>query len=183
MLYQHISAYISKNRHVRICMDPTHIQPVSIVAAVLTVSTSHNKETDKSGSIIQELFLENDIPVAHYQIVKDDKRAIQHAVLSALAIEGVNCIVLTGGTGITHDDCTIEAVEPLLHKRIEGFGELFRSLSYADIGTRSLLSRATAGIIDKKAVFCIPGSTGAATLAMKSLILLEIGHILTHARS
>jgi len=164
-------------------MDPTHIQPVSIAAAVLTISTSRNEENDKSGAIIRDLFAKQNIPVSAYKIVADDKRSIQYALLEALAIDEVNCIVLNGGTGITHDDCTIEAVEPLLHKRIEGFGELFRALSHADIGTRSLLSRATAGIIDKKAIFCIPGSTGAVTLAMESIILPEVRHILTHARS
>jgi len=164
-------------------MDPTHIQPISIAAAVLTISTSRNEGNDKSGAIIRDLFMKQDIPVLFYQVVPDDKDSIQHTLLEGLAIEGVNCIVLNGGTGITHDDCTIEAVEPLLQKRIEGFGELFRHLSYADIGTRSLLSRATAGIIDQKAVFCIPGSTGAVTLAMESIILPEVKHILTHARS
>jgi molybdenum cofactor biosynthesis protein B len=164
-------------------MDSTHIQPISISAAVLTISTSRNEGNDKSGVIIRDLFTKQNIPVLVYQVVPDDKRSIQTAVLEALAIDGVNCVVLNGGTGITHDDCTIEAVEPLLHKRIEGFGELFRSLSYTDIGTRSLLSRATAGIIDKKAIFCIPGSTGAVTLAMESIILPEMKHILTHARS
>ena len=164
-------------------MDPTHIQPISIVAAVLTISTSRNEGSDKSGAIIRDLFTKQNIPVSSYKIVPDDKRSIQYALLQALAIDGVNCIILNGGTGITHDDCTIEAVEPLLHKRIEGFGELFRALSHADIGTRSLLSRATAGIIDQKAVFCIPGSPGAATLAMESIILPEVRHILTHARS
>ncbi|MCL2460889.1 MAG: MogA/MoaB family molybdenum cofactor biosynthesis protein [Euryarchaeota archaeon] len=164
-------------------MDPTHIQPISIAAGVLTISTSRNKENDKSGAIIRELFAKQNIPVLVYQIIPDDKRSIQHALLEALAVDEVNCIVLNGGTGITHDDCTIEAVEPLLHKCIDGFGELFRSLSYADIGTRSLLSRATAGIIDEKAVFCIPGSSGAVTLAMEAIILPEVKHMLTHARS
>jgi molybdenum cofactor biosynthesis protein B len=164
-------------------MDKTHMPPVSIGAAVLTISTSRNEGNDKSGAIIRDLFTRENISVFVYQIVPDDKRSIQYAVLEALANDGVNCIVLNGGTGITYDDCTIEAVEPLLHKCIEGFGELFRHLSYADIGTRSLLSRATAGIIDQKAVFCIPGSTGAVTLAMESIILPEIKHILTHAGS
>ena len=164
-------------------MDQTHIQPISIAAAVLTISTSRNEGEDKSGAVIRDLFAKQNIPVSVYKVVPDDKLSIQYAVLEALAIDGVNCIVLNGGTGITHDDCTIEAIEPLLHKHIEGFGELFRHLSYADIGTRSLLSRATAGIIDQKAVFCIPGSTGAVTLAMESIILPEVKHILTHARS
>ncbi|MDR2855061.1 MAG: MogA/MoaB family molybdenum cofactor biosynthesis protein [Methanomicrobiales archaeon] len=164
-------------------MDPTHIQPISIMAAVLTISTSRNEGNDKSGAIIRDLFARENIPVSAYKVVPDDKRSIQYELLQALAIDGVNCIIINGGTGITHDDCTIEAVEPLLHKRIEGFGELFRALSHADIGTRSLLSRATAGIIDQKAVFCIPGSTGAVSLAMEAIILPEIRHILTHARS
>jgi molybdopterin adenylyltransferase len=92
-----------------------------------------------------------------------------------------NCIIFNGGTGLTHDDCTIEAISPLLEKRIEGFGEFFRMKSIQQIGTASMLSRAVAGISNGKAVFCIPGSTPAVTLATTELIVPEIAHILSHA--
>ena len=90
-------------------------------------------------------------------------------------------MVLNGGTGLTHDDCTIEAVAPLLDKKIEGFGELFRMLSFQEIGSAAMLSRAIAGTTGGKAIFCIPGSTGAVKLATTALIIPEIMHILTHA--
>jgi len=92
-----------------------------------------------------------------------------------------NCVIVNGGTGLTHDDCTIEAVAPLLEKKIDGFGEIFRYKSSVQIGTASMLSRAVAGIIYGKAIFCIPGSTPAVTLAMEELILPEIAHIISHA--
>ena len=92
-----------------------------------------------------------------------------------------NCIVINGGTGLTHDDCTIEAVLPLLEKKIDGFGELFRLKSFQELGTSAMLSRALAGVCHKKAIFCIPGSTPAVTLATNELIIPEITHILSHA--
>ena len=92
-----------------------------------------------------------------------------------------NCIIFNGGTGLTHDDCTIEAIAPLLEKKIDGFGEFFRMKSLQEIGTSSMLSRAIAGVISEKVIFCIPGSTPAVTLATRELILPEIAHILFHA--
>ena len=119
------------------------------------------------------------ILLSHYAIVPDKIDAIRNEVTKAL--ECAECVVLNGGTGLTHDDCTIEAVAPLLEKKIEGFGELFRMLSFQEIGSAAMLSRAIAGITGGKAIFCIPGSTGAVTLATSALILPEITHILTHA--
>ncbi len=134
---------------------------------------------DKSGAKIKFLFDDADIPVIHYLVIPDNIEIIRDELRNALEI--TNCIVFSGGTGLTHDDCTIEAILPLLDKVMDGFGELFRYLSYKEIGTRSLLSRAVGGIIDGKAVFCIPGSVGAATLATEEIIIPEISHILTHA--
>jgi molybdenum cofactor biosynthesis protein B len=160
-------------------MDPTHVQPLSIAAGVITVSTSRNEAADTSGALIKELFAGNKIAVEYYAIVPDRIDAIRRAVI--IALESCNCVVLNGGTGLTHDDCTIEAVSPLLDKKIDGFGELFRMKSYDEIGTAAILSRAIAGISGGKAIFCIPGSNKAVRLAVASLILPEIGHILTHA--
>ena len=103
------------------------------------------------------------------------------AVLVLAALEAANCVVVTGGTGLTHDDCTIEAVTPLFEKTLAGFGELFRQKSYAQVKTAVLLSRATAGLIRGAAVFCIPGSPKAVQLAAEEIIIPEIRHILTHA--
>ncbi len=160
-------------------MDPTHIKELSINAGVIIVSTTRTEKTDKSRNLIKELFNTVEIDVAKTVIVPDNISKIRAGLLEMLSV--ANCIILTGGTGITSDDCTIEAVEPLFDKKMEGFGELFRAKSLDDIGTATVLSRATAGIIDKKAVFCIPGSTNAVKLAVSSIIIPEIKHILTHA--
>lgn len=160
-------------------MNPEHVQTRDIRSAVITVSSSRTKETDKSGETIIHLLEGAGIGIAAYAIVPDRVDAIRSEVIKVL--EHADCVILHGGTGLTHDDCTIEAVLPLMDKRIEGFGELFRMLSYHDIGTSALLSRAAAGISGGKAIFCIPGSTGAVKLATSALIIPEIAHILTHA--
>jgi len=160
-------------------MDPSHLSDVHLQTGVITVSTTRTVEEDTSGAVIKELSESADIPVSFYRIVPDDVDAIREALRDALP--AASCIIINGGTGITHDDCTIEAVAPLFEKTLDGFGELFRMLSYEDVGTRVLLSRAAAGIIDKRAVFCIPGSTPAVRLAMVKLILPEMRHIVTHA--
>ena len=112
-------------------------------------------------------------------MIPDQIEAIRLELYEAL--KTCNCIIIDGGTGLTHDDCTIEAVTPLLEKKIDGFGELFRMKSYDEIGTSTMLSRAIAGTIRGRVVFCIPGSTPAVTLATKTLIVPEIAHILSHA--
>jgi molybdenum cofactor biosynthesis protein B len=160
-------------------MDSSHIQDIEIKAAVITVSTTRDKESDLSGKKIIELLKKDNIDIAFYEVVPDDINLIKGAVFEAL--ESSNCIIVNGGTGLTHDDCTIEAVTPIFKKTIDGFGELFRLKSYGEIGTSSLLSRAAAGIYKEKAIFCIPGSTGAVRLATEEIILPEIRHILTHA--
>jgi molybdenum cofactor biosynthesis protein B len=160
-------------------MNREHLEPVALSAAVITVSTTRNETTDSSGKTIMEMLTNAGIPVEHYSVVADRVDAIRMELL--LAMKKCNCIILNGGTGLTHDDCTIEAVTPLLDKTIDGFGELFRLKSYEEIGSSAMLSRAVAGISSGKAVFCIPGSTGAVRLAVQALIIPEIRHILTHA--
>ncbi len=160
-------------------MDPSHIQKISVQTIILVISTSRTEKEDTAGKAIQSLFQESSIPVIRIEVIPDSIEKIQDGLRKALV--EANCIILTGGTGITHDDCTIEAVEPLLDKKLDGFGELFRMKSFAEVGTRTLLSRAVGGIIDGKAVFCIPGSKNAAELATREIIIPEIYHILTHA--
>jgi molybdenum cofactor biosynthesis protein B len=160
-------------------MDQKHILPIHIVAAIITVSSTRTEANDTSGKTINEILKKAGIPVAHYVIVPDEIEIIRSEVYQSLTKS--NCIVINGGTGLTHDDCTIEAVLPLLDKKIDGFGELFRLKSYQEIGTSSMLSRALAGVCHKKAIFCIPGSTPAVTLATNELIVPEIAHILSHA--
>jgi molybdopterin adenylyltransferase len=160
-------------------MSNNHIRSFEITGAVITVSTTRTTNTDTSGKTISGFLEEKSIPVRHYSIVPDRIDSIRNEVY--IAVKKANCIIINGGTGLTHDDCTIEAVSPLLDKKIEGFGEFFRMKSIQQIGTASMLSRAVAGIINGKAVFCIPGSTPAVTLATTELILPEIAHILSHA--
>ena len=160
-------------------MKPDHYKPPEIRAAVITVSSSRTPETDSSGTKIRELLGFEHIPVVHYSIVPDKIDAIRADVSKALGL--ANCVILNGGTGLTHDDCTIEAVLPLLEKKIDGFGEIFRLKSLGEIGTAAMLSRAIAGVTEGKVIFCVPGSTSAVSLAMTELIIPELGHILTHA--
>lgn len=161
-------------------MKPEHLKDIGIKTAVITVSTTRTEETDTSGKTIRDLLDAAGYQVCFYAIVKDDVTAIRSALARALA--EADAVVLNGGTGLTPDDCTIEAVEPFFGKKMEGFGELFRQLSYEDIGTSALLSRAAAGIAGGKAIFCVPGSTGAVKLAAERIIVPELRHIVSHAR-
>lgn len=160
-------------------MKPSHIKPIPVQAAIITVSSSRTKENDTSGKTIDMILKSAGISVEYYDIVADRTDAIRAEIYKAL--QTCNCIIVNGGTGLTHDDVTIEAVFPLLEKKIDGFGELFRMISYNEIGASSMLSRAVAGISHGKVIFCIPGSTAAVTLATKNLIVPEIAHILSHA--
>ncbi len=161
-------------------MKADHERPVIINAAVITVSSTRSKDDDTSGQAIRGLLEKTGISISHYTIVPDEEEAIRRELLNTF--HSSNCIILNGGTGLTPDDCTIEAVAPLLEKKIDGFGEFFRAKSLAEIGTASMLSRALAGVSGGKVVFCIPGSPAAVTLAVRDLILPEIRHILTHAQ-
>ncbi|HOL40344.1 MogA/MoaB family molybdenum cofactor biosynthesis protein [Methanospirillum sp.] len=160
-------------------MDPSHIKKISVQVIILVISSTRTEKEDTAGKAIQTLFQDLSIPVIRTEIIPDNIEKIQNSLKRALT--DANCVILTGGTGITHDDCTIEAVEPLLDKKMDGFGELFRMKSYTEIGTRTVLSRAVGGIMNGKAVFCIPGSKHAAELATRDIIIPEIYHILTHA--
>jgi molybdopterin adenylyltransferase len=160
-------------------MNQNHITSIPIKAAIITVSSTRTKENDTSGNSIDKILKAAGIQVGYYAIVFDQIEVIRAEIYKAL--KNSNCIIVNGGTGLTHDDCTIEAVIPLLDKKIDGFGELFRMISYKEIGTSSMLSRAIAGICHGKVIFCIPGSTAAVTLATKDLIVPEIAHILSHA--
>lgn len=145
---------------------------------IITVSDTRTKETDKSGRTMTDLLSEQGHAVNGYDIVVDDQAAIEGAIRSASARSDVDIILLNGGTGITRRDVTYEVVETLLEKELPGFGELFRMLSYTeDIGSAAMLSRAIAGTLSGKAVFSMPGSTGAVKLAVNRLILPEAGHI------
>ncbi len=161
-------------------MDSGHIRDIKITAAIISVSSSRTPDLDLSGQAIRSLLEKGGIEVTYYAVVPDTVERIR-AELSR-AVEQSNCIIFNGGTGLTHDDCTIEAVEPLLEKRLDGFGEIFRSKSYAEIGVSAILSRAVAGVLRERAVFCIPGSPKAVQLATSQLIIPVVQHMLSHAQ-
>jgi molybdopterin adenylyltransferase len=161
-------------------MNQKHIKSLPIIASVITVTSTRTRENDTSGNTIRDMLKTAGIHVEHYAIIPDDMESIRAEIY--YAIKSSNCVIINGGTGLTHDDCTIEAVTPLLEKKIDGFGELFRQKSYHEIGTSSMLSRALAGTLHESVIFCIPGSTPAVTLATKELIIPEIAHILSHAK-
>lgn len=152
--------------------------PKRINCKVITVSDTRNKDTDKSGKLMIELLEQSGHIITDYVIVKDEKLPIQDEILKGCGREDIDAILINGGTGIAKRDVTIETVKNLLDKEIVGFGELFRMLSYQeDIGSAAILSRAIAGVVNDKAVFSTPGSTGAVKLAMNKLILPELGHV------
>lgn len=152
--------------------------PKSVKCKIITVSDTRNKETDKSGRLMIELLTGAGHIITDYCIVKDETEEISKAVLSGCENPEVDAVLTNGGTGIALRDVTIETVRELFAKEISGFGELFRLLSYQeDIGTAAILSRAAAGVINNKAVFSTPGSTGAVRLAVNKLILPELGHV------
>ena len=147
-------------------------RPVSI--AVLTVSDSRDEQTDKSGRLLVERLSAAGHRLAEKRIVPDDIYQIRAVVSRWIADADVNVIITTGGTGVTGRDGTPEAIAPLLDKVLEGFGEMFRSISYADIKTSTLQSRALAGVANGTYVFCVPGSSGACATAWDELIEAQL---------
>jgi molybdenum cofactor biosynthesis protein B len=151
--------------------------PASIPCFVLTVSDTRTEANDTGGQAIRQLLEGGGHSVTGHVIVRDDPAAVVRAVQVCLADEGTRVIITTGGTGITSRDGTFEAIDGLLEKRLTGFGELFRMLSYEQIGAAAMMSRATAGTVGEKAIFVLPGSPDAVKLAMNKIILPELGHI------
>lgn len=156
--------------------------PKSVRCSVLTVSDSRTAADDKSGDLIQELLEAGGHEVAERSIVPDEPARVKPLVLAAIARPDVDAVLLTGGTGIAPRDSTVEAVEPLLERRLDGFGELFRALSYQEIGAAAMLSRALAGTSGRTAIFLMPGSSGAVRLAVERLILPELAHLIGQLR-
>jgi molybdenum cofactor biosynthesis protein B len=149
---------------------------------VLTVSDSRTARSDTSGDRLRELALAAGHRVESSALVADEVAAIRAALLAMLAAPAVDVVVATGGTGFSPRDVTLEAAAPLFERPIEGFGELFRMLSYAEVGAAAMLSRAAGGLIGRRAVFLLPGSPRAAALGMEKLILPEAGHLLALVR-
>ena len=151
--------------------------PARVPTAVITVSDTRTPETDTGGDRVVECLEGAGHPVVCREIVADEPSQIQALLARVLEQADLGAVILTGGTGVAPRDQTPEAVEPLLDRVVPGFGELFRMLSYEEIGAAALLSRAVAGLVGGRVVFVIPGSRGAVRLAMEKLILPEIGHL------
>lgn len=156
--------------------------PSVVKVYVVTVSDTRTVEDDTSGQKLRALLEAGGQQVVGHEIVKDEYGQIQALLRREASNEQTEAIILTGGTGITPRDVTYEAVKTLLDKEIPGYGELFRMLSYQEIGPAAMLSRAIAGVMSGKLVIATPGSTAAVTLAMEKLILPELGHLLREAR-
>jgi molybdenum cofactor biosynthesis protein B len=151
--------------------------PRSVGCAVLTISDTRDSDTDTSGQAIVDLLQQSGHHVLERRITKDEPADVADTVRSFLSRDNVQAIVTTGGTGIARRDSTYDALGAMFERTLPGFGELFRALSYADIGAAAMLTRATAGIIDRRVAFLLPGSEHAVRLAMTKLILPELGHV------
>lgn len=150
--------------------------------AVITLSDTRSQETDRSGQLIKQLLLDGGHLVEAYQIVKDEPVQI-HSQLALLASNtDLDAVICNGGTGIAPRDTTYDAIASLLEKTLPGFGEVFRWLSYQEIGSRAIASRAIAGVYNGKLIFSLPGSTNAVRLAMEQLILPELAHLVSQLR-
>jgi len=149
----------------------------NVNCAVLTVSSTRTKETDESGKFILSELEKNNHNVIFYEVIRDDKKMIRDTIMKLVYNENIQAIISNGGTGIGKKDFTTDTVEELLDKRLEGFGEIFRYLSYKEIGSASIMSRAVAGVIKNTIIISLPGSIGAVKLAMKKIVIPELGHM------
>lgn len=155
---------------------------IAVRFAILTLSDTRTADTDESGRAIRRLIADAGHAVASHDLIKDDVEALRRVLDAWLADGAIDVIVTTGGTGISKCDQTIPLIESLIESPLPGFGELFRSLSFREIGAAAMLSRATAGIARGKLIVALPGSKNAVTLAMRELILPQAKHIVAELR-
>ena len=163
--------------------------PANLKYAIFTCSTSRysqskqaKKVNDVSGDLAETLLRNAGNTVVLRDLIPDDSDLIKKSVKKSLALPELDAAIFCGGTGIAPSDVTIETISPLLEKTLPGFGEIFRRLSYDEIGSPAILSRAIAGVAKGKAVFCLPGSPNAVRLCIEKMILPEASHIVKHAR-
>ena len=149
--------------------------PTSVKCGVITISDSRTSETDDSGRIVKDLLLAAGHSILFYAVVKDEAKPIAEALEQASWI--CDAVVTNGGTGLSRRDVTIPTLEPLLERTLPGFGEIFRAISYREIGSAAMLSGAVAGVYHGRIVFCLPGSPAACRVGVEKLIAPELGHI------
>ena len=155
--------------------------PARVGCMVITCSDTRTPETDTSGWLIRKELEGAGHEVVAYHLVKDEPKLITALIQQAARNKHIQAVLINGGTGISRRDSTFEAVDALLEKRLVGFGEIFRYLTYQDIGSAAIMSRATAGLYKNRIVISTPGSEGAVRLAMEKLVLPELGHMLREA--
>ena len=155
--------------------------PKKVGITVLSVSSTRSLENDESGLWIKEYAERKGHHVVFHEVIADNQAMISEAVSNAVRNPKCEAVLVTGGTGISPSDLTIEAVRPLFRKELTGFSSLFTMLSYKEVGSAAMLSRSVAGLIGKAAVFCMPGSLKACKMACKNIIFSELGHIIKHA--
>jgi molybdenum cofactor biosynthesis protein B len=173
----------------QVAKDHKGTAPKSLGVFIVTCSTSrfkqaeaHQSPEDISGDIIERLAKAAGHYVSGRKLISDSKTMIRKTAKQALRSKHVNALIITGGTGISPGDITIETITPLLTREIPGFGELFRKMSFDKIGSAAMMSRALAGLVKEKAIFCLPGSPDAVQMAMEELILPELGHVIRIAK-
>lgn len=159
-----------------------HAAPASVGVGILSVSTTRAIENDESGRWIAQRAKKEGHDVRFHQVVTDDITAIRETALRAIRNHDLEALLVTGGTGITPTDVTIEAIRPLFAKALPAFGAIFAQLSYEAIDSAAILSRAAAGVIGGTVVFCMPGSKKACQLACRALIFPELGHVVAHIK-
>ena len=157
-------------------MHKDQVVPV-VTVAVITVSDTRTEQTDTSGALVRELLTAAGHQVVHYDVVPDEPDQLTRVLEALPPVSGCRAVLINGGTGIAARDTSYEAVARLIDKRLDGFGELFRSLSYAEVGPAAMLSRALAGTVAGRIVFLIPGAPTAVHLALEKLILPELPHL------
>jgi len=156
--------------------------PETVRVAILTISDTRTPETDTGGDIAEELLKDAGQDVVERRIVRDEVAGIRNDLVDLLARSDVDAVVTTGGTGISARDTTYEVVERMIEKQLDGFGEIFRMLSYEEIGAAAIMSRALAGSVGSKFVASLPGSRNAVRLAVEKLLVPELAHIVFELR-
>ena len=152
--------------------------PEHVRLAVLTISDTRTPENDTGGDTIEELMRGAGHEIVERRIVRDDAARIRTEIVNLLARPDADAVITTGGTGISARDTTYEVVDRMIEKKLDGFGEIFRALSYEEIGAAAILSRAVAGTVGTKLVACLPGSRNAVRLAVEKLLVPEIAHVI-----
>ena len=156
--------------------------PETVRVAILTISDTRTHETDTGGDIAEELLRDGGQEIVARQIVRDEVIAIRNNLIDLLARSDVDAVITTGGTGISARDTTYEVVERMIEKQLDGFGEIFRTLSYEEIGAAAIMSRALAGSVGTKFIASLPGSRNAVRLAVEKLLVPELAHVVFELR-